>query len=311
MACLILVIGFACEAIGAATDDRVATVNGNAVSRQELDRAVGNARMQNAMRGVQVDPKQLEQEAMDSLINLELLYQEARKEGITADATEIDERLKMVIQRFPSEDEFKKAMENMGLTAESVKDKIARGLMVQRLVEERIGKNATVSEEEIKVYYKDHPKEFLQPEQVRASHILVKVEPGPDDAKKAEARKKIQEIQGKVKGGEDFAELAKNNSDCPSKANGGDLGYFSRGKMVKPFEEAAFVLEVGKVSDVVETSFGYHLIKVTDKQQEKTLAMETVKDRLEQTLKSQKIQDAVKEHVDKLKKEAKIEIFLP
>ena len=107
-----------------------------------------------------------------------------------------------------------------------------------------------------------------KPEQVKASHILVKVDAGADEAKKAEARKKIQEIQQKVKAGGDFEALATENSDCPSKAKGGDLGFFERGQMVKPFEEAAFALKPGEVSGIVETQFGYHIIKVQEKKDE-------------------------------------------
>ncbi len=104
--------------------------------------------------------------------------------------------------------------------------------------------------------------------QVKASHILIKVDAKTDEAKKTEARKKIEEVQQKLKDGGDFAALAKEYSEGPSNVKGGDLGYFGRGQMAKPFEDAAFALTPNEVSDVVETRFGYHLIKVYDNETE-------------------------------------------
>jgi peptidyl-prolyl cis-trans isomerase C len=148
---------------------------------------------------------------------------------------------------------------------------------------------------------------FKQPEQVKASHILIKVTPDADDAQKATARKKIEEIQQKLKNGGDFAALAKEYSEGPSGARGGDLGFFRHGQMVKPFENAAFGLEPGQVSDVVTTRFGYHLIKVTEKKPAKTLAYSEVKDKIGERLKQQKIEKQAGEYIDGLKKDAKIE----
>jgi peptidyl-prolyl cis-trans isomerase C len=107
--------------------------------------------------------------------------------------------------------------------------------------------------------------------------------------------------------GEDFASLAKEFSQCPSNAKGGDLGYFQRGQMVPPFEQVAFALKPGAVSDIVETKFGYHLIKVIDKKAETTIPYKDVKEKLEQNLKREKIQKEVTLYVEKLKEKAKVE----
>lgn len=104
--------------------------------------------------------------------------------------------------------------------------------------------------------------------------------------------------------------MAKAHSECPSSSKGGDLGFFGRGQMVPAFEEAAFTMKPGDVSDVVKTQFGYHLIKVTNKKPESTMPFDDIKERLGQYLKQQKVQNEVKEFVDKLRKEAKVETFL-
>ena len=151
---------------------------------------------------------------------------------------------------------------------------------------------------------------FKQPGQIHASHILVKVEPTAAKKEKAKARKRIQKIEKKLKKGEDFGVLAKKYSEGPSATKGGDLGFFGRGQMVKPFEEAAFALSPGKVSGIVETKFGYHLIKVTDKKPATAIAFDKVKDKLKNDLKQKSIREKVDKYVKQLKDKAKVERFL-
>jgi len=134
--------------------------------------------------------------------------------------------------------------------------------------------------------------------------------PTADESKQEEARRKLQEIRDKLKAGEEFSSLAKECSECPSSAKGGDLGYFRRGRMVKPFEEAAFALEPGEISEVVQTRFGYHLIKVTDKKPESIVPYDEAKEEIEQRLRMQKTQQGMREYLEKLKEEANIQRFL-
>ena len=155
-----------------------------------------------------------------------------------------------------------------------------------------------------------NPNFFKIPERVRVSHILIKVDPKADAAQKAAARKKIEDIQKQLKNGKDFSELAKKDSECPSNAKGGDLGYLMRGQVVKPFEDVAFSLKPGEVSGIVETEFGFHIIKVTDKKPATTLAYEQVKDRLAVNLKKDKVDKEIPLYLEKLKKDAKIERYL-
>jgi peptidyl-prolyl cis-trans isomerase C len=183
-------------------------------------------------------------------------------------------------------------------------------MVIQQYVEKEFVQKVKVSEKEVESYYADHPEAFTEPEQVRARHILIKVDPGSEESKKDAARKKLEEVQKKLKNGEKFEALAKAYSEGPSGPDGGDLGYFSRGRMVKPFEEAAFGLPPGKVSDIVETRFGYHLIEVVDKKPESLLAYEQVKDKLQDYLKQKKIHEKVNAHLEELKGEAKVERFL-
>ena len=162
----------------------------------------------------------------------------------------------------------------------------------------------------MKAYYDGHPEMFTQPESVRARHILIKVDPKGDDKVKAAARKKIEEIQKKIKDGGDFEALAKEFSDDTTRSQGGDLGYFSRGRMVKPFEEAAFSTPVGQVSPIVETIYGYHLIMVLDRKPAGKTSYEDAKDRIQQVLKNEKVRTQLRAYLDDVKAKADIQRFL-
>jgi peptidyl-prolyl cis-trans isomerase C len=145
---------------------------------------------------------------------------------------------------------------------------------------------------------------------VRASHILISTKPTDPNADpnqvKVQAKSKAEDLLKKAKEGADFAALAKENSSCPSAAQGGDLGSFPRGQMVKPFEDAAFALKVGQISDLVETEFGYHIIKVTEHQDPNQIAFDKAKTNILNELTQQKKQEAARKYVDSLRQSAKI-----
>jgi peptidyl-prolyl cis-trans isomerase C len=249
----------------------------------------------------------IKKETLEGLIQRELLYQESQKQGIKIDQETVDETFK---KRFPDEAQFKEMMSGMNVTEAEIKAQFMEGMAIQRLVDKEVGEKVTVSDKETKAYYDANQESFKEPEQVRASHILIKVDPKADASQKVEARKRVEEVQERLKKGEEFSALAKEFSQCPSSAKGGDLGYFRRGQMVKPFEEVAFALKPGELSDIVETKFGYHLIKVMDKKAPGTASYQEVKPRIEQKLKREKFQKAFSLYVEKLKEKAKIERYL-
>jgi peptidyl-prolyl cis-trans isomerase C len=248
---------------------------------------------------------------IESLINQELLYQESQNESIKVEDKEIDEQIDALKKRFPSEKEYNTALAKMNLSEAEIKSQITKGLAIQQFIDTKFVQKITVSDDETKAHYNNNLKMFKQPEQVRAMHILIMVAPQATEEQKAAARKKLKECQKRLGQGEDFEALAKDYSEGPSAAKGGDLGYFSRGQMVPPFEEVAFALKSGEVSDIVETRFGYHLIKVVDKKPGSTMSYEEVKDNLQQYLKQQKIQEQVKLYIEKLQTKAKVERFIP
>jgi peptidyl-prolyl cis-trans isomerase C len=291
-------------------EQKVAVVNGTVINQAEFDSEMNRVleRLQRTGRFPNdIERSQIKNQVLENLIARELLYQESQKKGIKVDQKEIEAQLTALKGRFPSEAEFKNALSTMNLTEAGLRFQFERDLAIRKLLDDQIGGKSTVSEKESRAYYDGNLESFKKPEQVRASHILIKVDPGADEAKKAEARTKIESLQAKLKNGEDFGALAKEYSEGPSGPKGGDLGFFGRGQMVKPFEETAFSMKPGQVSGMVETRFGYHLIMVTERTPESTLSYEEVKDRLEQYLKQQKVQEEIAAYVETLKGKAKIE----
>ncbi|MDA8105533.1 MAG: peptidylprolyl isomerase [Nitrospiraceae bacterium] len=173
-----------------------------------------------------------------------------------------------------------------------------------------VTKNITVSDRDILDYYTANKEKFAVPEQVRARHILVKVSPKATDEEKKKAREKIEALRERALKGEDFAALAEEYTDDPgTKKRGGDTGYFSRGKMVKPFEEAAFSLKPGEISNIVETRFGYHIIKVEDHKAAGTMSLDEAKKSIEEYLVSELKNKKALEFIQKVEEKAKMEIY--
>jgi peptidyl-prolyl cis-trans isomerase C len=290
--------------------DKVATVNGTAISREAYDREVKLYQQRAARDGQQLPEFQLQmvkKQILDRMIETELLYQDSRKKDIRVESQTVDNQINDIKKRFPNEVEYQKAIKQMNLSEAVIREQIEKGLAINELVKTQIAEKIKISDEETKEFYNANLDRFKQPGEVKASHILIKVEADATEPQKTEARKKIEDIQGKLKKGDDFTALAKEYSEGPSSSKGGDLGFFKRGQMVKPFEDAAFALEIGQVSEIVETPFGLHLIKVFDKKTAGVLAYDEVKDRLEQHLKQQKVKQEVDLYLDELKKDAKIE----
>lgn len=287
-----------------AKQDYIARINGTDISQAEFDKQFNLVKQQHTNMGMPLNDEKLKEykkNILDGLIEQELLIQESIKQGIIVNPEIVQTELDNFKKQFKSEKEFQKKLTEMNYSEKMVRAQIKRTKTMRQLIDEKILPSITIADEEAKSYYDTHPDEFKQPERVRASHILVKVGPTSTDTEKADARKKIQDIKSKLDNGEDFAKLATANSDCPSSKNGGELGTFSRGQMVKPFEDSAFSLKPGEVSDIVETRFGFHIIKSEEKEVAKTLAYNDVKENLKNKLQHDKLKEMMPTYIDSLK----------
>ncbi|GFO69103.1 peptidylprolyl isomerase [Geomonas limicola] len=291
--------------------DPVARVNGTTITRLELDRAMKVMLAQNQVDAAQLTPEQLKQGqdvALDQLIAAELLLQEASKHAVKDLDKLVDDKIAVNRAKFSSDADFQKALSTVDMSVNDMKDFTRKDIVISSFIESQYAAKVVVSDADAKKFYDENlEKYFSKPESARASHILI----GVDDKASAEDRKKAKEkaqaLLKRVKDGEDFATVAKAESSCPSASQGGDLGTFGHGQMVAPFEEAAFALKPGQISDVVETQFGYHIIKLTEKQEGGKESFESVKEKITEFLKREKTQKSVVDLVSKLRETGKIE----
>ena len=289
--------------------NEVARVNERPISKTAFDRQMNVARQQLLRQGMIPDEeqtKQMQSQVLEDLINTELLYQESKKHGYMIEKDEIEKQFSEVKSQFPDEEQFKNAMDAMEYTEGALKDDLQKMAAIDKFISEELVKKTTVTESETREYYEKNPDYFTQPEQVRASHILIALNEQDSAEKRGSALEKITEVQAKLKSGEDFASLAEEYSEGPSSTQGGDLGFFQRGQMVKAFEDAAFALKEGELSDIVETSFGYHLIIVTDRKEELNIPYDSVKDKILQHLQQNKVMEKVDALIDSLRETATI-----
>jgi peptidyl-prolyl cis-trans isomerase C len=293
--------------------EKIAEVNGKVINGLEFAREMKRLQTRMVMEGQSISRDRMpaiQAEALEGLIHRELLYQEALRNEIKVDEAVLNEAWEKMKAPYGNEEQFKKALAQARFSEEEARQELRRGLAIQEFLDARFVAKAVVTEEEIQAYYKGREDEFRQPEQVRASHILIKVDPRADEAARAEAREKMVGVSQRLKQGEDFAALARELSECPSSDRGGDLGYFERGRMVQAFEDVAFSLNPGETSDIVETGFGYHIIRVTDKKAERVLPFEEVKDRIGQHLKQKKVQEEILAYIATLKEKADVKRYL-
>jgi peptidyl-prolyl cis-trans isomerase C len=289
----------------------VAVVNGVELSNQRFNDAVqrNEVQMRRQSRGQPVTETQLNDmkaNILEGMINEEVLYQQATDQDIAASDTEVDERIQQYRSQY-GEDGFADALSRAGMTEEQLRREIRRSLTIQRLLEEEVTGGLEVTESEQREFYDENTNMFAQPESVTASHILISTQEAQTEEARQEARTRAEELKSQLDEGADFAELAREHSEGPSASRGGSLGEFSRGQMVPPFEEAAFALEAGEISDIVETRFGYHIIRVEEKSDGGTTPYEEVKGQIGQYLEQQKQQEAIQSYIDELKAEADIE----
>jgi len=300
------------ENVKSSPGDPAAKVGSTTITRGELDRAMNVLVAQNRIQpgSTPESLKEAQKAALDQLIFAELIYQEGLKTPPADLEKQIEFKMAQNKGKFESPAKYEEALKSSGVTEKDLTEISKKDIVISNYIETKIASKISVSDEEVKAFYDENRDKLAEDPQVKASHILIGVESSASPETKTKAKEKAEAILKELKGGKDFAEAAKTSSTCPSKEQGGDLGFFGRGQMVPEFEQAAFALKPGELSGVVETQFGYHIIKVTDKKGGEPPKLEVIKERITAFLKGQKTQKAVFEFVTNLKKNAKIESFI-
>jgi len=293
--------------------DPVAVVNDEPISKAQLEEAFKAAV---EASGVKADDLTDEQklngfrQILDELIMDKLVAKAAA--GETVSDAEVDAEIAKLKKQFPTQEAFDAQLKEAGQTPEKLQTALRTMLQQQRWMQGQIKDTDAVSDDDAKKFYESNTEEFKNPEQVKASHILFMVDKDDSEetvkAKEAAAKK----AAASAKKGGDFSKLAKELSEEPgAKESGGDLGFFSKDRMVPEFAEAAFNQKPGEVGNPVRTQFGWHVIKVTEKKPAGTVPFEEVKEQIAAYLKSTKQREAIQGILKNLKDSAKIDSTLP
>lgn len=253
---------------------------------------------------------ELRRQAMDNLIDKELQYQDAVEKGLSASKDEIESEFSRMEKAYGSSKKFKDAVKKSGLTKDEVKEYIKKRLLTAK-AKEAVTAKAKMSDEELMNYYQKNKETFNRPEEFRASHILIGVEPAASAEERGEKRKLAKDVLAKIKAGEDFAKLAmRYSTDARTAPIGGDIGAFHKGMMADDsLEKAMLSLKVGEVSDVVESLYGYHIIMLTGMKPTTQLSFDDVKTGLRMKLEKKKAYELYSKWMEGLKARAKIEIL--
>ena len=286
----------------------VMTVNGEPVHAAEISLVMQRIGAQMQQSGNEIDEKQLVQAAQSQVVDTKLLAQEARRRGITLPDGHVEQILAQIQQQAGGAEQLAKALQQGGMDIDHFTTSILEGELARTLVSNEIQPSVEVTDEEIAEFYETNKGQFTTPEQVHARHILVKSSAQATEEQVAEAQAKAAKIRQRALDGEDFATLAEELSEGPSAARGGDLGFFTKDRMVPPFAEAAFALQPGEISDVVKTRFGFHVITVEERREPTTHSLEQASSQIEAMVRQQKTGQAVGAVLDGLRREATIEL---
>lgn len=307
---LLITLGACSSATEKAEQKPVEKVNGVAITQMQVDRGL-QALLAQRKGAPALPPEQMKKAAgavLEQLTATELLYQEAAKLEVKDLDKQVAEKFASNKARFPTEAEFQKALTDMHMTVKEMQENMRKEIVVNNFINTEFASKVNVSDADAKKFYDENlDKLFRKGERVKASHILVSVDPKATPEAKKQAKDKAEALLKRVQGGEDFAALAKKESDCPSSARGGDLGEFPRGQMTPPFDKAVFSLKPNEISPVVETEFGYHVIKLTAKLPPATASFEEVKEKIVYHLKKEQVKKAVATCIAGLRSKAKIE----
>lgn len=290
----------------------IVKVNGEEITRGEIQELMNVAMQQMAGR---VQPQQMQQiqgqmyeRIKDDLITKKLIDAAVAEANVTVTDDKVAEAIEQIKTRIPEGQTLETALASQGTTLEELTQNIKNDMATREFLQAKTEGVAEATDTEVKEFYDSNPDQFTKPEGVAASHILLKTDTATNDVMKAEMKAQLEQIRADIIAETvTFEDAAKANSACPSGAQGGSLGNFGKGQMVPEFEIAAFTQEIGEVGDVVETQFGYHIIKVTERSEAGTVEFAEAQEQIKAYLDGQKKQQAVADYIKSLRDSATIE----
>jgi len=290
----------------------VAIVNGEAIHINDIEKSAQQIFTQ---MGAQANLYRenfgdtLRNEAFNWLVSMKLLNQEATRLKIELEQKEIDDALQAIKSRFQSEQQFQDALLQSQVSMDDFITDLKKELKVHKLLDDKVVKQVgEISQSEVLDFYNTNEALFLKHEKARVHHILLRINDWNDSNEINQGRAKGQQIINRLRNGENFETLARQFSDDPSAAKGGDLGEFSKGDMLKEFEDAAFRLNVGQFSDLVQSSLGFHIIRLDERVSSEKIPFETVEAQIKQRLQQEKSNRLFEKYVIELRNKADIKL---
>jgi len=252
----------------------------------------------------------MEKKALNKVIDWELLTQESRHVKIEDIEKKVNEKIEELKIKYKDEENYRKYLESKNITEDALRENFKEGLFVDKYLEEKGIQNPEIPEEEIMAYYEETKENYRRKEYVRASHILIKVDENGPEEEKDKARKRAEQVLKEIKESKDFAAAARKYSEDNRAVNGGNLDYITRGYMPPEFDRAAFAMNKNEVSGVVETKYGFHIIKVYDKRPAGITPYEEVRDFVRKYLQKELSKKRLISHMKELRTKAKIEVLI-
>ena len=292
----------------------IAKINGQPIYEDQLSGDVNKSLKKWKKYGMrQQTPEltyRLQTKSLNKVIDDELVIQAAQKIKVTDLDKKVDQKISEMKKRYGTDKQFEDHLQKRNLTKQKLRENLTKQVYVDEYLIQKGISDPDIPEAQIREFYDSSPENYARKETIKVSHILIKVDESAGPEEKEKAYLKIEEIRKEIIGGKDFAEMAKEHSQCNSAAGGGSLRYIERGYMPKEFDEVAFAIEKNTVSKIVETKFGYHIILVTDKMPGGIAPYEEVRDFIKKYLQKDESKKKLAEHIALLKEKATIEILL-
>jgi parvulin-like peptidyl-prolyl isomerase len=295
-------------------DDRVvATVNGMTIKEEALTAEV-NKKLPRASYHARVSEQKLREfrdQALQKLIEEELLYQEAKKQKLVLKPFELLQQIELMKSGYATEKDFQHALAKAGLNNLSLMQRLERRLLIQKIQQEQIIQKVNVTDSDIREYFKANREKFIVPKRFRLRHILISVNPGAMAAGWQAGLEKAQQVHSRILAGQDFAELAKEiSADSSSRDKGGDIGWVHKGQLIPELEAALEGMQIGEVSKPIRSIYGFHLLKFEGQKPEKQLTFDEINhEKLKKKLTKKRIEARRQEYLSHLKARSDIRVF--
>jgi parvulin-like peptidyl-prolyl isomerase len=306
-----LVAAFLVTARAYSSEEKVvAKIGDTNITESELKEALKSFKPPSTYHNVSPEKMhQFRKDALNELIDIELLHKEAKRRGVIVPDSAINEVIEANIQRLGSQKNLNNALKMKNQSLDEFKEEINKHQMVITLLSE-IKRDAEYTDEELRRYYEENTSKFKRPDSVRLYHILVKVDPGAADDEWEKRRLDAEDILKKLKSGEDFGEIAYNYSEDAYKFKSGDYGFVHRGQLEKAVEDAAFSLKEGELSGVIKSIFGFHILKGGERKPQAMMSYDEIKEKTKSELNEKRFEENKNALLDRLRAEYPLEIYI-